>query len=109
MVDTIQLKRCVTRTGVFRVIVGKLYHREESCPIILLLIHKSPKVSFDVTVLLLRLTVCLKVKRGGKFFFDAEEVAEREPELGRQNRSLVTNNKVKKAVILYHYTYDYFR
>ena len=65
IVATVELEKCVTRIGVFEVVVGKLRYWEEPCLVILLPIHKSPKVSFHSADLLLRLTVCLKVERSG--------------------------------------------
>ena len=41
--------------------------------------------------------------------FDAEEVAERGPELGRKNRSAVTDDGVREAVMSHHYVDNYFR
>ena len=40
---------------------------------------------------------------------DTEEVAEQRPELGRKNRSAVTDDGIRKAVMLYHYVDNYFR
>ena len=48
------------------------------------------------------------MERGGELSFDAEEVTEQRPKLKRKNRSPVTYNRVRKAVMSYHHVYDYF-
>ena len=109
MVATIELKRCVTRTGVFGVVVGKLRHQEEPCPVILLPIYEGTKVYFYCAVLAFRLSVGLRVECGGKSLLDAKEITERGSKLGHKNRSPVTYDRVRVAVISYYHVYNYFR
>ena len=109
MVATVELERWVTQTGVFGVVIGKFRHWEEPCLVILLSIHENTKVSLYNAVLLLRLTVYLRVERDGEFSLDVEEVTQREPTLGHKNRSPVTYDGVRKAVMSYHHVYNYFR
>ena len=108
MIATVELKRYMTCTGVLGVFVGKLCHWEEPCPVILLSIHKSKKISFYVAVLLLHLTVCLRMECSKESSLDAEEVTERRPKLGHKNRSLFTNDGVWEPMISYHHVYNYF-
>ena len=99
----------MTRTSVLRVVVGKLRHREKPCPVILIPIYESSKVSFYGAIMSFYLTVCLRVERSVEFSLDAKEVTEQGPKLGYKNRSPVTYNGVREAVMLYHHVYDYFR
>ena len=108
MVATIEFERYVTHTGVFGVVIGELCNCKEPCPVFLLPIHESPKVSFYDAILLLRLTVCLRVKHGRKSCFDLAEVGNRGPELGRKNCYLVIDDRVWEPVMLYHQVYDDF-
>ena len=108
MVATIELKRHLTFADVLGVVVGEFCHQYKPCPVILLPIHKSRKVYFHCAVLLFRLLVCLRVKRGKEASLDVEEVTERRPKLGCKNRFLVTYDEVQEAVILYHHVFDYF-
>ena len=109
MVAAIQLEWCVTGACIFGVIVRKLGHRQESYPVILFEVDKSSKVFLYRAVLSFCLPVCLSVKRGGESSLDTKEVAERGPELGRKNRSAVTDNGVWEAVMSHHYINNYFR
>lgn len=43
-----------------------------------------------------------------ELFFDAKEIIKQGPELKNENRSAITKNEVKEAVILYHYIDNYF-
>ena len=76
MVATVELERCVTRTGVLGVVLGKLHHREEPCPVIMLLIYESIKVCFYRSVYVFRLSVGLRVERGRESSLDTKEVIE---------------------------------
>ena len=109
IVATIELKRYVTRTGVFGVVVGKLCYHKKPCSVILLTIYKSTKVSFHGAVLLFRLTVSLKVERSRESSLNTKEVTEQGLKLGYKNRSPVTYDGVREAVMLYYHIYDYFR
>ena len=48
------------------------------------------------------------MERSEKLSFDAKEVTEWEPKLGRKIRSPVTYDGLWEAVILRHHVYDYF-
>ena len=48
------------------------------------------------------------MERVGESSFDTIELAEQGPELGRKNRSAITDDRVRKAVILHHYVDNYF-
>ena len=74
MISAIELERCVVGAGIFGVVVDKIRHGKKPCSIILLEVGKGSEVSFYYTILLLYLVVCLRVKSGGKFLFDAEEI-----------------------------------
>ena len=71
MVFVIELKRCVTNAGIFGIVIGKLCHKEEPCPIILLKVNKGLEIGFHCTILPFGLPVCLRVKSGGESLFDA--------------------------------------
>ena len=109
MVATVELERFVTHTAIVGVVVGKLHHQKEPCPVILLSIYKGMKVCFHGAILAFRLFIGLRVECGGELSFDVEEVTERGPKLGYKNRSSVTYNRVQKAVMSYHLVYNYFR
>ena len=61
MVTIVELKRCLTYTGIFGVVVGELRYREEPYPIILLLIYENTKVRFHRDILAFCLSVGLRV------------------------------------------------
>ena len=109
MVAVIQLERYAIGVCIFGVVVQKLGHRQESCPVILFEVDKDSKVCLHRAVLLFRLPVCLRVKRDGELSLNTKEVAKREPELGRKNHSAVTDDGVQEAVISHHYVDNYFR
>ena len=44
----------------------------------------------------------------GELSLDAKEVVEQNPKLGRKNRSAVTDNGVRKPIMLYYYVTNYF-
>ena len=104
----VEFKKYVTSTAVFEVVIGKLYHWQETCPIILFPIYKGTKVSFYCAVLLFCLAVCLRLEHAEVLSLDAKEVTERALKLRRENRSSITNDGVRKAVILHHYVYNHF-
>ena len=94
IVASVKLERCVTRTGVHRVVVGKLRHQEERCLVILLLIYKSTKVCFYPAILAFRLSVGLSVERGRESLLDVKQVVNQRPELEYKNRFLFTYDGV---------------
>ena len=49
------------------------------------------------------------MEHGGELPLDVKEVVERGPELRCKNRSAVTDDRVQKAIILYHHVNNYFR
>lgn len=75
MISAIELKRCVIGTGIFGIIIGKLSHWYEPCPVILLEVDKGLEISFYCTILLLGLVVYLQVKSGGESSLNILEVA----------------------------------
>ena len=109
IVATIKLQRYVTHTGVFEIVVSKLHHWEETCLVILFLIHKNTKINFHDAVLLFCLIVCLRVKRNRESSLNVKKITEQEPKLGRKNRFPVTYDGVREAVMSYSHVYDYFR
>lgn len=50
-----------------------------------------------------RLAICLKVECNRKLSFDIEEVAKQKPEFRCKNSYIITNDRVKKIVVLYYY------
>ena len=64
MIFAIELKKYMIGVGVFGVIVSKLYYRKKLCPVILLKINKSLKISFYYTILPFSLAICLWIKGG---------------------------------------------
>ena len=67
----------MTSACILGVIVRKLGHRQESCPVILFEVDKGSKVCHHRAVLLFGLTVRLRMERGGKSPFNSEEVIKR--------------------------------
>ena len=49
------------------------------------------------------------MKCSGESSLDAKEIIEQRPELGHKNRSVVIDNRVQEAMMLYHYVNHYFR
>lgn len=76
MVLTMKFKRNVACAGNFGVVISKLYYKQELCPIILLLIHKSINVSFYYVIEPFRLPVYLKIKCDEKLLLESQEVTE---------------------------------
>ena len=70
VVTAVQLKRCIADAGIFRIIIGKFSHWNESCPVILLKVDKGLEVGFHRAVLPLGLVVSLKVEGGKKSLFN---------------------------------------
>ena len=64
MVAAIQLKRYMTDACIFGIIIRKLSHRQESCPVILFKVNESLEIYLYCFVLSFGLTVCLRMKRG---------------------------------------------
>lgn len=62
VVAVVQLKRCVADAGIFRIIIAKFSYWKKLCPVVLLKVDKSSKVSFYYFDLPLGLTVSLKMK-----------------------------------------------
>lgn len=68
------LKKCVTGTGIFSIIIDKFSYREESDPIVLFVINKSLGINLHCTILSLGLAIKLRVKSNGEFLLDPREV-----------------------------------
>ncbi len=62
MVAIIELKQGMTGAGILGIVVGKLRHWQQSCPIILRPIDKYSEVHFHCAVLFLSLAICLRVE-----------------------------------------------
>ena len=77
MVAAVQLEKSVANACILWIVISKLGYWEESRLIILFEIDEGSEVRFYRTILTFRLAVRLRVERGGKPPFDAEEVAER--------------------------------
>lgn len=65
------------------------------------------QVCFHYTVLLFGLAVNLWIKAGKKLLFDGKEVTKQELELRDENCSSITDDKVKKAIVLYNHVGNY--
>lgn len=72
------------------------------------LFDKNKKVRFYYIVLPLCLAICLRVEGSKKLFLNTKKVKERRPKLRGENCFFVANGKVKKAIVLYYYTDNYF-
>ena len=66
------------------------------------------KVCFYCAILLFRLYVGLRLERGKESSFDTKEVTKQRLKLRQKNRSLLTYDEVREAVMLYHHVYNYF-
>ena len=75
MIFAIELKKCVASTGIFGVIIGKLYYEKKPYLIILLKVDKNLEVSFYYAILLFGLIVYLWVKDNEKSLLDTKEIA----------------------------------
>ena len=64
MEAAIQLKGGIAGADIFQIIISESSHRQDPCPVILLVIDKGPEVGFHSTVLLFCLTVRLGVESG---------------------------------------------
>ena len=58
-------------TSVFGIIVGKLSHKKEMRPIILLKIDKALEIGFYHTIFRLSLAIYLEIKGDGELLLDA--------------------------------------
>ena len=58
--------------------------------------------------MLFRLLVYLRVERSKELSLEAKKIAKRGQELGCKNRSAITDDRVREAVILHHYVDNYF-
>ena len=67
------------------------------------------KICFHYTILSFRLPVYLKVECGGELSLDIDEVTKQGPDLGCENRSSITDDRVRDAVMSYYHVDDYFR
>ena len=74
MVSIIELKKYMVNTGIFDIVISKLYHRKKLCPIFLPKVDKGLEVDFHGIILPLSLTICLWVKGGEKFPLDVKEI-----------------------------------
>ena len=70
----IELEKCMTDTGIFSIIIGKLPYRKKPYPIILLKVDKSLEVGFYYAILHFGLTVRLLIKDGRKSPLNAKEI-----------------------------------
>ena len=84
VVLAVELKKCVTYAGIFRVIKSKFRYRQELCLVILFVINKSSKISFYYAVLPHSLAFGLRIESNKEPPFDAQEIAQRELKLGRE-------------------------
>ena len=71
-------------------------------------VDKGSKIFLYCTFLLFRLPICLRVEYSGELFLDAKKVTEQKPELGRKNRSAVTDDRVRETMISYHHVNNFF-
>ena len=62
MISAVKLKKCITNTSIFDIIVNKLYYKKKLYQIILFDIDKDLKISFYYTILFLSLTIYLKIE-----------------------------------------------
>lgn len=72
----VKLKRCMTGTDVFYIIVSKFGHRKKLGQIILFVIDKNLKIDLHCIILFLGLAISLKMKSSRKLSFDPKKVAE---------------------------------
>ena len=84
MVPAIELERRIPRTGMFCNIISKFHYAQEPHPVVLFVINKGSKVSFYGAVLPLSLAVRLRVEGSREPLFNAQEVVQGGPELGRE-------------------------
>ena len=61
--------------GILGIVVGKLYHEKNLCPIILLKVNERSKISFHYIILPFGLTVYLWVEGGREALLDTKEIA----------------------------------
>ncbi len=62
MEAAIQLERGMVGAGVFRIVIGDFRHRQQPCPVFLLIVDEGPEIGLQRTVLPLCLTICLRVE-----------------------------------------------
>ena len=63
----IQLEGDIAGTGIFRIIIGKFSHWQESCPVKLLVDDKSPEAGLQYTILPLSFAVSLELEDDREF------------------------------------------
>lgn len=62
MEAAVQLERGVAGTGVFCILVGEFSHRQQPCPVVLLIVDEGPEIGLHCAVLPLGLAICLGVE-----------------------------------------------
>ena len=71
MEAAIQLEGGIAGAGIFRIIIDEFSHRQEPCPVILLVVDKDPEVGLHCTILPFSLAISLGVEGGRESSLDA--------------------------------------
>ena len=108
MISIFEFKKHIANICIFDIIIIELSHWKKVCPVILLKINKSSKISFHCTILLFGLTIYLRIKGGKKPFLDTKRNNIIIPKNLRWKKSLISDNQVWKAVVPHHYVNNNF-
>lgn len=103
MIAIVELKRCIANTCILSIAVYKFCYRYKLYLVILLVIHKSTEIRFHCTVLSLGLSIYLWIRSSEELSLNIKEIAKQRPEFWDEQWALVTDYRLKKALVSYHY------
>ena len=70
IIYTVKFKRYMIISNIFDIIISKFSYHKKICPVILLKVNKSLKISFYYIILFLSLAIYLKIKTSKNLLFD---------------------------------------
>ena len=70
MISAIKLEKCIAKTSIFGIIIGKLYYKKKLYLIGLFKVNKCSKINLYYTVLSLSLAICLWVEDDKEFLLN---------------------------------------
>ena len=80
MEAAVEFERRVAGAGILGIVVGKLSHWQEPCPVILLPVHKGSEVCLYCAILPVCLAIGLWMESRRESSLDFQEIAQQGPE-----------------------------
>lgn len=99
MITVVKLEKDIAGTDILSIVILKFSHKQELCPVFLVLIDGNLQLNLHYSVLSLGLAICLRIKCNWKLLLNIKEVKKQSPELWSKRWALTTNNKLKKTVM----------